>query len=114
MARTVLTPIPIAGGSSVGVKFTEVTFTAGDNSNGNKLASTGKEELLAYNSGAYTRKLTVYGTAGSIEKDMAAGEYWTSGIIPASGWKQTTGDDTDYIQIDVESADILLAGLKHP
>ncbi len=110
MARTTLTPTSIAGGSSVGVGFVEFLWTAADAVNFNQFASTGKELLLAWNSGASDRKVTIQKTNGKVEYTLAAGEYLTAGQIPTSGYRQA---DT-YVYVDGDHAEVEFAVLVLP
>lgn len=114
MPRTTLTPVSIAGGSSVGVGFQEFPWAAADAVNGNQFAGTGKEILMIRNVNAdsplVSRKITLLKTNGKIEYTLGGGEYATTGQIPTSGYRQV---DT-YVYVDGEHANIELAVLVMP
>ena len=95
----------------------DVTLAAGDAVNGNSMAVTGKEVLLAHNSsgGALTMTITSVideknRTKHITDYSLAAGDYavFLVGMTMSKGWKQTDGT----ILVDVAAADILLAALK--
>ena len=108
MVRTSLTPIVAAG--SYQSALTALTFTAGDNSNGNRFTPTGSELIIVWNShatNAYTVTLTSvadgYGRLGTITAEsVAAVTYKMFGPIKQLGWQQTDG----YIYLDCENAAI--------
>ena len=106
MPRTTLTPVNIAGGSSAQLAFTQFSLTTGDAVNLNQFASTGKEMLVVYNSGAVSpgvsRKVTIrHPKGGSIEKTVAQGQYWISGQFPTA-WRQS-GDNMIYVDPEANS-----------
>ena len=113
MARTTIAPATMPGGS-YGVGFNEFEWTAADVGNGNQFLSTGKEILLVRNVNAdsppVSRIVTLHKTSGSVEKTVAAGEYWASGVIPTTGWKQT---DT-YVYVNGAHANLEFAVIKEP
>lgn len=98
MARTALTkttiPSPYAG---AGVA---ITMTAADTSNQNSFPLTGKEVVIAWNSGATPRTVTVtsvddrYGRQENITSEsIAAGAIRVYGVgLALDGWQQTDGN----------------------
>lgn len=113
MARTTLTPTTLPG-ASYGVGFQEFTWTAGDASNNNSFASTGKEILMIRNVNAdsplVSRKVTLHKVQGKIEYTLGGGEFMCTGQIPTAGWKQSD----NAIWVDPEHADIQFAVLVLP
>lgn len=97
MARTALTkttiPSPYAG---AGVA---ATMTAADTSNKNSFPLTGREIVIAYNSGASSHTVTVtsvddrYGRSEDISAEaIAAGAIRVYGVgLALEGWQQTDG-----------------------
>ena len=97
MARTALTkttiPTPYAG---AGVA---VSMDAADTSNQNKVAFTGREIVIAWNSGLSTRTVTItsvddrFGRSEDISaENIAAGAIRVYGVgLALEGWQQTDG-----------------------
>lgn len=114
MARTIIAPATVGGGTS-GPTFTAFTFTAADTVNKNRFASsTGREELVIRNANAdspgVSRKVTLYrSTYGVVEYTLAAGEYVSTGLCPTT-WRQSSTDA--YIWMDGET-DIEFAVKAH-
>lgn len=97
MARTALTkttvPSPYAGAS------TAVTMTAADTTNQNSFPLTGREIVIAHNTGASSRTVTItsvddrYGRQENIAAEsIAAGAIRVYGPgLALEGWQQTDG-----------------------
>jgi len=97
MARTVLTvtnvPSPYAGASAA------VTMTAADTTNKNSFPLTGREIVIAQNTGASSRTVTItsvddrYGRSEDIAAEsIAAGAIQVYGPgLALEGWQQTDG-----------------------
>ncbi len=115
MARTTISKNNLAGGSSVGVGFAEHTWTAADASNYNAFASTGKEILLVRNTNAdspvSSHMVTLHKTNGKVQLSIASGEYWCSGQIPQTGWKQSSDSN---VWVDADSAEVEFSVLVMP
>lgn len=96
MARTALTKTTAPGGyASAGVA---ITMTAADISNQNSFTAEGNDLVIAWNSGASTRTVTMtsaadpFGRLGTISAEsIAAGAIRVFGPFPLPGWVQTDG-----------------------
>lgn len=119
MVRTVLTKTVALGGSGAGIALTgvAVTMTAGDAGNGNSFVHTGRELIIARNSGAGARTITLtsvrdtLGRLGTITAEsIAAGAIRVFGPFPTPGWQQADGS----FYIDVEHAEVLLGIIVLP
>jgi len=120
MARVVITPQSVVepfGAVTAGAL--DITFAASDASDGNTLAITGKELLLAFNDGSVAYELTIdsvddeKGRQDDITAySMAVGDYvaFGGGLTTSKGWIQSGG----VLNIDTNNADILVAGLRLP
>lgn len=116
MARTIISPTYLGGGSSAQVKAAEFTWTAADTVNGNRFATpSGKAMLFARNtnadSPAVSYTVTLYGTYGQIEKSLDSLEYACFGQIPVTGWEQ--GSES-YVWLDGSNAELEFAVLLLP
>lgn len=96
MAQTALTKTAGVGPNPTAA--VTLTMEAGDVSNGNKFALTGREVIVLHNTGASTRTYTItsvadpYGRTGHITtQNILAGAYMALGPIGLEGWKQTDG-----------------------
>lgn len=119
--RTPLTPQAMLGPwAAVATGALDITFAAGDATNGNSFACTGKEILLAYNSdsvNAYTITIDSVDDEKGRQEDLTsysldAGDYaaWGGGLTNEKGWKQTSG----VIHVNVENVAVKLAVLRLP
>jgi hypothetical protein len=116
MARTALTPNtgvvtnPAAGAALV--------WTAADVANGNKVALTGKELVLAWNTHAttpYTVTMTSAADGLGRTKDIttesiAAGDIHQFGVPQLEGWRQSDGT----LSLNAENAAIKFAIVRLP
>lgn len=119
MARTTITPEVVPTGFPL-TKETAV-WTDSDASNGNRFAHTGREIVLYYNSGAGSRTIKFQSVAINGRQDplhnttisCAAGEL---GIfnVRGEGWKQPSGDDQGYVQVDGSHAEMKLMVIQSP
>lgn len=116
MARTIITPTKSPGSNAVAAK--EWTWVQGDPSNGNRVAATGSELILARNvdTGA-SHTVTFYSMNGQFSYTLAArgGSPLTEhqiaiGTVPLSGYKQTDG----YLWFDCDSSSVEFAVLVMP
>jgi hypothetical protein len=111
MARTTLTAQQVPAPYGAGLKL---TLTAADVANKNQVLAANGLFILARNSGASPRTLTVTSVAcpeGRTEDlviSLAAGEVWTSPIIQKTGFKQTDG----YLYLEADHAEVLIAVMK--
>lgn len=119
MARTALTPQTIVGKypGTVSAGDADITFAAGDASNGNSFTLTGQEIIIARNDDAAAQTITIdsvpdpQNRTGDITSySIGASEYAAFGPFPGLGWKQSDGT----LHIDVGSANIKLAILRLP
>ena len=101
MARTTLTKVT-AGGNFPVIPLTadsaDIPMTAADTTNGNQYAPTGKELIIAHNSGASTYTVTITSVAAGNNRtgdittySMAAGDYAVFGPFNREGWLQSDG-----------------------
>jgi len=120
MARTVITPQSIVGPfAAVTAGSNDITFAAGDATDGNSLAITGNELLIAFNDGtaAYTITIDSVDDEKGRQEDitaysLAVGDYasFGCGLTTSKGWIQAGG----VLNIDVSNVGVKLAGLKLP
>lgn len=106
MARTSLTPVTAVGGyAGVGLLC---VFVDADVGNGNRVYSTGKELVLARNTGASPVTVTItsatdpFNRSGDIAEAIAAGAVKAFGPFPQTGWRQADG----YLYLSAPSIDI--------
>jgi len=111
---TVLTPKVLPGKypgviSALGADF---VLAASDAANGNRFISTGKEIIVAFNSGAEERTLTITSvndpfrrTQDITDYAVGIGLYSVFGPFPVTGWIQTTG----YIHLLTSHAELKIA-----
>lgn len=113
MARTNLTkttqPNPYSTSGSV------LTLTAADAANGNQFTASGRDLVIARNSGASSHTVTIsstadpYGRTGDVNaQSVAAGAVRIFGPLPADGWRQTDGK----IYVSADSAEVLIGILE--
>ena len=119
MARTTLTKTTARGEfGTYSANSADLTMTAADASNGNQFLATGKDLLIAHNTGAGARTVTVQsvadekGRTGNIGAySLGAGEYGVIGVFTnQQGFKQTDG----YIYVDGEHAEVKLGVVALP
>lgn len=117
MARTVLTkttaPSPYATAG------TAVTFTAADTTNQNRFILTGRQIIIARNTGASTRTVTItsiadpiFGRSGTISaENITAGQVKVYGAgLATDGWLQTDG----YLYLEANHAEVEFAVIDVP
>lgn len=115
MPRTTITKTTLAtnGYPTDGVT---ATVTAADAANDNQCTHTGKEIIIARNSGAGARTVTITSVAlngrlGNITADsIAAGATHVYGPFAVEGWRQTDG----YLYFEGEHAEVLFTVLVIP
>lgn len=120
MARTALTvQTTIAKHpASVAANAADFTFAAGDAGNGNYFVHTGRQLILARNTGAGARTITLQSAPDVLNREqditaysIGAGEF---AIFPQplalDGWRQSNGQ----FYIDVEHAEVTLAVITLP
>lgn len=120
MARTALTVQTTIAKypASVSANAADFTFAAGDASNGNYFVHTGKQVIIARNTGAGARTITLTSSVDSLNRlgtitaySIGAGEF---AIFPQplalDGWRQSNGQ----FYIDVEHAEVTLAVITLP
>jgi len=114
MPRTILAANTVVGGyPTAGVT---ITATAADTANQNRTLHTGKEIIIARNSGASTRTVTItsladsqQGRTGNIAaENILAGVIKTFGPFALDGWKQTDG----YIYFESNHAEVLFSVIR--
>jgi len=96
MPRTALTKT--TGTSANPSAAVTLTMSAGDASNGNTFAFTGRDVVILHNTGASTRTYTItsiadpYGRTGDITtQNILTGVYMAIGPLSVDGWRQTDG-----------------------
>lgn len=106
MARTSLTPVTAPGGyAGAGAAC---GFVDADIANGNRVYSTGKELVLARNTGAAPVNVTItsasdpFNRSGDIVEAVAAGVTKVFGPFPQTGWRQADS----YLYLSAPSTDI--------
>lgn len=125
MARVAITAIKsITGAQSLTVlaNAADLTFTACDNSLGNKIACTGKEIILVWNKHAadagtvtITAAADEHGRTGAITTySLAAGEIGCFGMITTDPYRQASGDDVGSVQITGSAATMYVAVIRVP
>lgn len=114
MARVTCTPTDVTGKwPSALVTLTE---TAADATNLNQLVLTGREIVIARNSGASTRTVTVTSVASSIDnrsgdittQNILAGALMMIGPLAPEGWKQTDG----YLYLQASHAEVKFSVIR--
>lgn len=117
MARTALATILSLPDQGVGVSAgaQDLTFTAGDDVNGNDVPCTGKELVIVKNTDAgaqtvtFTAKEDGYGRTGAITAySLAASDEAIFGPFPTDCWRQTDAK----LYIDVSDANVELAVVR--
>lgn len=117
MARTSLTPDEITGPYQQ--SGTDLTWTAGDATEGNSVTLTGREIILARNvDGAATHSVTIKAVADPYNRSVdatetlatsgSAGDYTAFGPLPRIGWQQSDG----ALYIDVANTSVELCVLR--
>jgi len=116
MPRTTIAAVETGGGYNYdGIVC---TGTAADTSNQNQTPCTGREIIVARNSGASGRTVTVTGAAtrgtnrtASISADsIAAGVSQVYGPFPVDGWRQADG----MLYFEANNAEVLFTVLRLP
>lgn len=108
MARTNLTKTTALGAyGSYAVNAADLTMAAADVANKNQFTATGKDLIVAHNTGASAYTVTIssapdpYGRSGDITAySLGAGEYAVFGPMELTGWMQTDGK----IYLEAENA----------
>jgi hypothetical protein len=121
MPRVTHTPVTIrfadpADLSAMGTTL-NLAFVAADVTNKERVLLNGKEIILARNTGAVARTVTVDGVkvkgrSGSITAySIPAGQIAVI-ALPVSGWRQETGGDVGYLTFEANNAEVQFAVLK--
>lgn len=115
MARTTLTrttPVGSYPTLPVSADALDAVFTAADVSNKNQFKPTGKDLLLAWNSGASPYTFTLTSAAdernrtGDVSSySLAAGDIAVIGPLELQGWRQTDG----YVYLEASNAAVKFA-----
>lgn len=114
MARTSLTPVSVAGGYAGAAVV--CAWADADVANGNRVTSTGRELVLARNTGAAPVSVTItsaldpFNRSGDIVEAVAAGVTKAFGPFAQTGWRQTDG----YLYLSAPSTDIEFVVLVLP
>lgn len=114
MPRTTLTAKAVVGGyGTYTANGADFTFTVADVANGNQVAATNNDLVLAYNSsGASAYTVTIGSVADPFNRtgdittySLGLGEYAVFGPFPNLGWKQTDG----YLYLNASNAAVMFA-----
>lgn len=116
MARVTMTPTDLSA-TDAQTDGVSVTFTAADATNKQQVTLTGREIIIAHNTGAGARTVTItsvaddMGRTGDITADsIAAGGYHAYGPFPLEGWEQTDGK----LYFEASHAEVEFAILRTP
>lgn len=120
MARQTLTaktPVDLKLGA-LSANAADFTLTAADATNKEEVVHTGREILIAFNSGAGARTVTVTSVADDLGRTLdvpnaysiGAGEYAVFGPYPVKGWRQTNGK----LYFEAEHAEVKWAVITIP
>lgn len=116
MARVTHTPTQALAtdAQSDGVSL---TFTAADATNKEQVALTGREIIIARNTGAGARTVTITSTADELGRtdditadSIPAGEFHIYGPFGLEGWEQTDGN----LYFEAEHAEVTFAIIRLP
>lgn len=117
MARVVNVAVVAGGGYANPNVSKAITFVAADATNKQSVLLTGKEMLIAYNSGVSTRTVTVTttvddkGRTGDLgPENIAAGAYRVYGPFQTPGYIQSDG----YLYFEASHADVGFAVVRLP
>jgi hypothetical protein len=122
MARTAIPAASIhelaaAQPLNVAANAADITFQAGDNTNGNETPCTGKDLLLVNNTDAAAQTVTIDAAPDDVGRDgsisaysVGAGELAIFGPFPTASYRQTDG----MLHIDVSAATVELAIIRIP
>lgn len=110
MPRTTIAPVQAASAAVA------LTATAADTVNQNRTPHTGRELIVARNSGAVGRTVTITsapinGRLGNIAADaLAAGATKVYGPFPTKGWRQTD----NFLYFEANHAEVLFSVVRLP
>lgn len=118
MARTTLTrttplgPYPTLQPAADSM---DLILTAADTTNNNQILLDGPVILVAHNTGASARTITITSAAdpqnrtGDISAySIGAGEYWAMKIDQIPGWKQSDG----YLYLQANNAEVKIGAIR--
>lgn len=115
MARQTITAVAITG--KWPTDLTELTFTAANATDKEQVIHTGKEILIAFNSGASSRSVTITsvasartGRTGDLTHSVGAGKFFMAGPLAPEGFTQTNG----YLYMEAAHADVKWAVIQVP
>ena len=119
MARTELTVNSIKGSypGDISAGDLDISFEAGDDTNGNYYTSTGREIVMATNTGSSSNTITITSSNDPYLRDadissysISADSYMAIGPLQRTGWANGSGQ----VNIDVGAADIEIAIVRIP
>ena len=121
MARVTLVPERVDAATGLPLAANVLTFTAADVTDFNRFRHTGKEVLLVRNTGATPRNVKFQSVAIGGRQDAL---HNTNIAIPAGethlfnflgpGWRQSSGADEGYVQVDGDNAELTFCVLQLP
>lgn len=115
MPRVTHTPVsPKGSNADEGVKLTMVAATPADDE---EVALTGKELIVAQNTGGDPHTVTITSVADPLGRtnditaaSIPAGEIWLFGPFSVTGWRQTNGK----LYFEADTADVLFGVIRLP
>jgi len=119
MARTELTVNSIKGSypGDISDGDLDISFEAGDDTDGNYYISTGREIVMATNTGSSSNTITITSSDDPYLRDddisaysISGGSYAAIGPLQRTGWANGSGQ----VNIDVGAADIEIAIIRIP
>jgi hypothetical protein len=100
----------------VPVNTLDLAWLAADATNKEQVVHSGREVIIAHNTGVGARTVTITskainGRTGDVTAySIGAGEYARFGPFPTRGWRQTDG----FLYFEAEHAEVLFLVLKVP
>ncbi len=119
MARTTLTRHSML--NRFGYPGRVLNFEAADTTNKNRFKASGRDLVLALNTGASARTVTIssardpFGRTEDVSAySVGAGELACFGPFPLEGWEQQSGENIGYIELEASHTDIQFAVVMLP
>lgn len=114
MSRVLVTPTAVTG--KWPSALVTITETAADATNKNELALTGREIVIARNTGVSTRTITVTSVSDPLDnrtgnittQNILAGKLMMLGPLAPEGWRQTDG----FLYIEASNAEVVFSVIQ--
>jgi len=119
MARQTLSKLTLGGNfPTISANSADMSMTAADATNKEQILATQKQIVIAHNTGASTRTVTITSVADSRTNrtgdisaySLGAGEYAAFGPFEREGWMQSDG----YIYLEASHAEVKFGVLTLP